>query len=232
MNGCAQGLFLLFCITLLSGCSESYVDLPAVRSAKAKVEQIGTEAGKGVATFGSRKEIAEIVNLIGEVSDLEQRRRLVDDYGQMLLSIDLVQSSFRGRENAALGYFAHLDNAVRMMRTCGCPQRQSLNLFFAGLSKFEDACLCVPTGPRRQGETLQDFAWRGDCVRKLREEYFQRMSEIRRFWLPHLGERFAAEVHDEFRRRIEPFLRSPEDGEREKFSALPSGRVSWKAKGG
>ena len=199
---------VLLCISfaLICGCGDSVADTSEEKAVKDKVSLIWVEADAGSVTFGSRKEIAEIDKLIMSVSDLDRRRGLIEDYAQMLVSVELARPPYQRWENTTLGYFAHLDNLVQIMRSSGCSSRRLLDAYFTGLSKFKDACLGVPNGPVKQVESLQEFSWRRDCARKLKEEYFQRMSEIRRFWMSHLDERFPTEFHDEFRTRIVPFL--------------------------
>lgn len=204
----AQATFVSLCIlsALFCGCGDYVADSLEVKAVKDKVTSIRVEADAGSAVFGSRKEIAEIEKLIMSVSDLNRRRGLVEDYAQMLVSVEIAHPPYQRWENVALGYFAHLDILVQMMEPCGCSSRRLLDAYFKGLLKFKDACFSVPNGPKRKEESLQEFAWRRDCARKLKEEYVQRMSEIRRFWMPHLKERLPAEFHDEFRERIIPFL--------------------------
>lgn len=200
--------FVSLCIlsALFCGCGDYVADSFEVKAVKDKVVSVRTEADAGSAEFGSRKEIAEIEKLITSVSDLNCRRGLVEDYARMLVSVEIAHPPYQRWENASLGYFAHLENLARMMQSCDCSSRQLLDVYFKGLSKFKDACFSVPNGPKRKEESLREFAWRRDCARKLKEEYVQRMSEIRRFWMPHLNERLPAEFHDEFRERIAPFL--------------------------
>jgi len=205
--------FCLSCavlMALLCGCDESISDSLAVRAAKDRLSLIRVEVESGSSAFGSRNEISEIEMLIDEVSNLEDRRRLVDEYGQILLDIDLACPPYRRWQNATLGYFPHIDNVVNLMRKNDCSSRRFPKVIIAGMKKLQDACLSVPTGPKNDGETLQEYSWRRDCARKLKEEYTQRMSEIRRFWLPHLNEHLPAECHDEFRENIAPFLRAAE----------------------
>lgn len=200
------GLCCWILVVTLCGCEKTDVNSPTVMAVKDKLALMSSEVERGSPVFGSRKEIAEVENLIHGVVDLDQRRKLVKDYGRMLLSVELAHPPYQRWENASFGYFSHLENVIRVMRECGCPSRQILETFFSGLIKFKDACLSVPSGPKKREESLQEFSWRGDCARKLKEEYAQRMSEIRRFWLPYLDRRLPVDSHGEFKERIAPFL--------------------------
>lgn len=193
----------------LSTDSQTYS--PVVMAVKDRIRMMSSEVDDGLHAFGSWREITEFNDLIHGVHDLDCRRRLVEEYGQTLLSIELARPPYRRWENATFGYFQHMEQVVRLMCECDCPPRRQLDFFFSGLSKFRDACLSVPNDSKIQGESSKERMWRHDCAHKLPLEYAQRLSEIRRFWLPRLDKRFPVECHDEFKRRIAPFMQERED---------------------
>lgn len=208
MKSCLRTPFLIGSLSLsaIFGCEEPIIDTPEVKAVRDKIALVFHEADTGAPAFGCWREIEEMAGLFNDVPDQGYRCKLVEEYGKLLLSIDVSRPPYRRIENVAFGFFPHMDEVIRLMRESGYPSRRQLDFFFSGLSKFKTACLTVPNDSKIPGEDSKECLWRMDCAHKLPLEYDQRMSEIRRFWLPQLDKRFPAECHDEFKRRIAPFL--------------------------
>ena len=207
---CAWGVIC----SLSCGCADRKESEQVMELVKKEISHIRHEMAEGRSGLNIREgNPIKLARLIDAISNVNQKVELANMYATAIREIDLEKLSYRHREDATRYYFDHLVAVIRIMNEMGVLAEQCTEIFFECMSKFRSSCLTVPLSAKSDDETVEEFAWRCDCARKLYVEYDQRMSEIKRFWLPHLSEYLPIEVHDEFRRRINPFFEFPTEQE-------------------
>jgi len=209
---------LIICVALsaiaqFTGCTEDSGSEQIVQLAQDKILQIKKGLAEGPLGFDHRENRLSMTVLVSEVSNVSQRIELANMYAKTIREVDFAKMTYQQREDSARCYFDHLTSLLKVMKLSACPPRQIVEVYFAGMSKFRDACLGVPLAAKGRDESVADYNWRRDCALKLYHEYAQRISEIKRFWLPELQKYLPDEVHDEYRCRIGPFLRFPTEQE-------------------
>ena len=154
------------------------------------------------------------------MSNASLRAKLSHELSQIVLSVDLTNQPFRAvgaaakrsfpREWVTGDYPRYIAAVCWIMKKNGCPPELEMDFFFKALQKFRDACFSVPLAfwPL-PGESRELCSARTTAARHLYGEYKNIMSYIRRFVLPELSKYLPPELHDEFKRRIEPFFDYP-----------------------
>ena len=217
----AFACYLLFGVCLvLCGCHRQESEDPAVESVRAKFRciQEGLRNGNaGVSTVFALDR--QICGWIACVSNMSQRAALATELSEIILAVDLEGVPYLSdgesgrrylREVVSYLYLDYVKALFRAMGRCGCRHEDAMEFYFKAIQKFKDAWLNIPCESNRlPGESLEECIARGDAARKLQGLYEQEMSEIRRFVLPRLSDYLPEELHDEFRKRIEPLFDFP-----------------------
>lgn len=199
-------------VCMCCGCTEKSV--PAFSDTRAqaahnKILQIRKELAEGRWECGRRDDRWSLSALVSEVTDVNVRVELARMYASTVLGVDFVKMTCQQKEESVRCYFDHVTSLIRIMRLAALSPKIIIEVYFKGMEKFRVACLDVSLAAKSKDESPIDYRWRRDCALKLYGEYAQRISEIKRFWLPRLEDYLPDEVHDEFRSRIEPFFEFP-----------------------
>ena len=215
----AWRIALMLCL-LACGCCRQ--EDPAVREARDRIREFQDSLKVWMPSVRLRDNVAGTIGgWIACVSNASQRTELAIELSEMLLSVDLTNQPYRAvspvfgrckpRDDAITFFYRDYARAVGwIMKQNGCSPGSTMEFFLKALQKYKEACFSVPMGRRQlPGESREDCQARCDCARAGYSEYAQTMSEIRRFVLPRLSEYLPEELHDEFRRRIEPFFDFP-----------------------
>lgn len=208
-------VFAIGCLcVLVFGCSDHKESDLIVDDVKEKISHAMRDLTEGRPGPGLHDARQRLSVLIGGVSNDSQRVALANMYATELLKVDLTTLPHRYRADAAHYYFDRLEDAVRILKESGgVSSGRLMDVLFNGMAMFRETCLGVPLSGRASDEDRTNFGWRYECAIKLYDEYAQRMSEIRRFWLQQPDLRLPDDVHEEFRSRIKPFLDFPSAAE-------------------
>lgn len=200
-------IFMVACA--FYGCAQREEIDSVSERVNATIQDIGRRLSSGGTGLGSGVEFGNINAMFECVSNTQRRIQLANTYAAKILSVDLVGQEYRQRENATRLYFDYVKHCFLVLKNNGASPSQAIDFFFSGLEKYRESCLGVSLASRGAEECQDVFRYRRSCARSLFDDYEQTMSEIKRFWLPRLATRFPEELHDEFRRRIEPFFDFP-----------------------
>lgn len=206
---------------LLSGCHRE--DLAACAKVRERFREVRDDLNAG--GFGVRpvNEAGAIINgWISCVSNADLRIELSLELARIVLSVNLTNQPYIAdgevvkrrfpRQCVTSDYPRYINAVCWIMKENGCPPESELDFFFNALQKFREACFSVPVPvewKRPLEENREDFIARADAAWKLHGSYSHVMSYVRRFVLPKLSNYLPEELHDEFRRRIEPFFEYP-----------------------
>lgn len=205
---------------LLGACEERKESNHVATFAQNTIMNVRHSLSQGRSGYSHNENRQAFVDLIDNIPDVGKRVELADLYIKSILDFDLLALPYRYRACSTIYYFEYLEMALKVMQSANFSDRQIMDVFFKCLSKYKKVCIGTPLVPKMDEESLTDYSWRSDCAKKLYEEYAQRMSEIQRFWMPDLAKYLPKTVHDEFKSRITPFLRMPD--EHRFFAALKS----------
>jgi len=212
----------VFCACLLAcGCQrQNNAESVAVEAVRVKFRHVQDCLGKGRTGVDSIHALgSQICGWMACVSNATLRAELAMEFSEMVLAVDLkgipyFSASDDGRRlqrEFATYFFLDYVKALRLAMTeSGCQPDVVMDFYFRAMHKFKDACFSIPYKFKMlPGENTDQFSARVDAAIKLQGLYEQTMSEVRRFMLPRLSEYFPPELHDEFRKRIEPFFDFP-----------------------
>lgn len=202
---------------LLFACVKRQESNPEVKRVRDAILNVRHSLAQGRSGYSRNENRLALVGLIDSIPDDDQRVELADLYVKEILDFNLLAIPYRYRECSTIYYFEYLEMALKVMRSANFSDRQIIDSFFKGLSKYREVCIGVPLSSKTEEESLTDYSWRSDCAKKLFKDYAQRMDEIQRFWIPDLAKFLPMSVHGEFKNRIMPFLELP--NEREFFNA-------------
>ena len=206
-------------LLLMSGCRSR--DDVAYDEALSRFREVRDDINAGGIGIRPLNEAGSIMDgWISCVSNASLRAKLSHELSQIVLSVDLTNQPFRAvgaaakrsfpREWVTGDYPRYIAAVCWIMKKNGCPPELEMDFFFKALQKFRDACFSVPLAfwPL-PGEDLELNIARTTAARNLYSDYDYVMSYIRRFVLPELSKHLPPELHDEFKRRIEPFFDYP-----------------------
>lgn len=206
-------IMIVYCLIVLvivfSGCMRGKESDRSVVAVQDTLRAIGISMNNGGEGFSLSRNYKKISEQFAVVSNFQQRLNLSMEYAKIILSVDFKGQDYRHRANAVGLYFDYLEHCFWMMKKNDVPPPCTLDFFFKGLAKYKATCFGVSLAEREKDESIEMFCDRKGCARSMVDDYEQTMSEIKRFWLPRLATRFPEELHDEFRRRIEPFFDFP-----------------------
>ena len=210
---------LLFALLPLTGCRRH--DEAACANVRERLREVCNNLNLGEPGIRPFREIgSRIDEWFSSVSNASLRAGLSLELSEMLLAVNLTNQPYRAVRQNATRSFPRLDvtasypryiNVVCwIMKKNGCPPDFKMDFFFKALQKFRDACFSVPLAfDLLPGEDLELNSVRTTTARHLYSDYDYVMSYIRRFVLPELSKHLPPELHDEFKRRIEPFFDYP-----------------------
>ena len=209
-------IFMAICA--FCGCMQREDVDPVSARVKASIQDICHRLNSGGTGIGSGVEFEKINALFECVSNSQRRIELANAYATNILSVDLVGQEYRQRENATRLYFDYVEHCFWVLKNNGVSPLQAVDFFFSALTRYREACLGVPLVSPSAEESREEFRYRRACAESLFADYVQSMSEIKRFWIPKLNSKIPTELHDDFCRRIEPFLTLPS---KQEFHSAP-----------
>lgn len=192
---------------LCCGCgAEQSADVVVSAKFKNEVQMIKDSLTIEGARYPYNEVVARMTDLIAGASNQVYRAQAACSYAEMLKEVDLVSLPYRRRETAVIMFGGHVFFAFRFMIKNGVEPKEAMTLFFDCLEKYRSACMSVSDSEKAANESRDDYMARRDCARVLKDDCKQRLSVIRRFWLPRLSDYLPVEHHDEFRKRFEAFM--------------------------
>ena len=205
---------------VLYGCNRQEVENPAVAAVRVKLGNIHEELRNGNSAVPTMFALDhQICGWVACVSNASQRAALVMEFSETILALDLEAIPYLSdgksgrrylREFVSGLYLNYVKALFLAMGRCGCRHDDAMEFYLKAMQKFKDAWLNIPYGFNKlPGESREECNARRAAAWMLQGLYEQEMSEIRRFVLPHLSNYLPEELHDEFRRRIEPFFDFP-----------------------
>ena len=215
--------FVLWALTaslLLRGCSHR--EDAAVAEARKRMHEFQASLTVWNPTVRLRDgSSGTIGGWIACVSNASIRAELALELSDVLLSVDLTNQPYlvvspegwrlRPHENALDYYYRdYVRAAITIMRDNGCSTESTMEFFFQALQKYKAACFSVPLAHHQlKGESREERQARVCCAIAGQSSYAMTMTEVSKLVLPYLSNYLPEELHDEFRRRINPFFDFP-----------------------
>lgn len=203
-------IFFSLLLAMCGGCrKETATDDAALAKFAGEVQLIRDSLIKEKNNYRYYKVVDRVNEAMAAISNVTVRSSAARSYAEMLAEVDLTALPYRQRVTSAIMFGGHAYFAFQVMLKNGVNCKDAMELFFACLAKYQDACTSIPTAAREKDENMDSFILRKDCARVLMDDYQRRMSILKRFWLPHLSDYVPAEYHEEFKRRADPLFKYP-----------------------
>lgn len=202
---------MMVVLVLSDMCSGCDVEHPQQVQAPAKfndeIQYIRNGLIAGGMGYPQQATVERLDGLMNSMSNLACRTAAAMAYAKMLQEVDLDYLPCRRKATSVRMYGEHVCFSFQVMMRNGVDPQDAMIVFFNCLRKYRNACTSVSDSARADGESVDDYLERKECARALKEAYVHTVSIFRRFWMPRLLEYLPTEYHEEFRRRIESFVR-------------------------